>query len=1274
MAKKVAVPDEETSSEKPEKMIKKKRSKCCTCCLVFLIVMLVIFGAAFGVGWYFGDKYTQKYFGMSLSETFGVINDLYWTDDKDVVTRPYSAKDLDGFYAEIKRNVLLREDAPVDFDGALDRALDEYLKSEPDNGGAETSAADGANDGAGTGEGESESSVMDILVNMIADVMSRENVDIERLERYPSNEDEYIFNLNDKQLAAFLSTVLKSVIKHTADIDQLSSLVGNMDLSKLVALKQVRFVARSEDGESGSTVVATDAQVTLWLGLQDAAGQFIKKTLKDAGADWAGGIVAWLGDVVLPENIYITVSVPLLGDGNTEIMINDMNASERARAKKLINGILRLTGSGPDLDELVDEYVGKIRPYLEDAAAKMDFSQAGKGTLSLDLLSMVTEIASESMEGEKLTKSDFLYVMQALLSDKSKQLASLEPYRFDNRYIVDGNEIFAETAPTGGQKVNYERKFIEEIEKKYALRFDDGATLDDVLKSFGVSLDGSAVDTSTQGLINLVNADAFDALLNTDRSALTLDVTDRMLGAAFAGQMDGLMAGAGSGMENIDVTLDALTFVGRPGAMDSTHTYAMLAVEVDISSLVSDFGGDNALVGKLVNGLMPDSMLLTVLIDVTDNLAVGDVRGDAEFIVNSCENTDRALAAIEKLVPSLKLSEITDNIDKKLNDALDSMRKQLSVRLVPSTLSFDEDAGAWLGEQGKLALPDIFSIVSDLVFTGEDGEQAVSPDNIQAVIRDLNASSPVETNIDKEKGYSEFIDEVMDKYYFKQPDDPTAQIETFADLTTYMSGFDMNKFRLDGPDGLSRDNRSASELKPIMTGGQLGALIKESMGGNDTVQSYDIVRVDTGDDSISVTLSVDIGSLLASAPEIKRLIKSKTLYATASFRLDNILGSGTDADPYRYAVDFNIRTSATANGYMEQTTLDAMFAMIEFFASDFDMQAQMNEFGEILYNQMGSLQSGLESADGSGGTFFKFTPAGLEIDDFYTFLARKMRPSLLERQDFSADLLKSTLQGMYQKSTEPSEANANNYSVSDIIRNAPLAPIGTTKWTDTQAGAIFGTRYIDSEFNGFVKRVENISKDEGALVVAQTVVLAKDDASEKADAVRAWLNGKLRTSATDPDPVVRGSDYLVITFRMNMDSYLGGNGGADENAAMLFPTGIYITIVYKYDSAAKRFIVIPEKTASATDNTPPVIFNDLGAEQYEIMVELMGITPDSSDSDKVNIVSVVSESTKLLNNMLKSNVAGHEVTTDVTFCKSDPNETKSGMGYILVQTPTVSQP
>lgn len=1282
MAKKV-VADGEEKDENAHQRVKKKRSKCCTCCLIFCIVVLVLLIAAFGVGWYFGDKFTKQELGMSLGDTFGVLGDLYWTDDSDVVKRPFGNKDLDGFYSEIKRNILLKDDAEVDFDGALNDAIEKYLASDSQQDPVQAARADeGSTDGGGDGKSE----ITDIFVDMIVGVLNRDNIDIERLNAYneadPSS-DEYIFNLNDKQLAAFINSVLKNVLKNANKIDGMSDITDMVDVSKVVSLKQIRFKAKSEKTDSGESVVsASSADVTLWLGLQSAANQAIRNLLEDEGFGWAGGIVGWLGNVILPENIYLTLDIPLYGDGAAKIVINDMNASEQARANKLINGILGMTGNNKKLDDILADLVEKIKPFLTKATEKMDFSEAGKGTIAMDLLQTVAEMASENLEGEPLTKANFLYVLQALLSDKEKQLESLTPYRYDNWYTEGDKIVYRPTGGDPANKIDYEEAFINEIENKYAIDFGENKDLNSVLEMLGISLDGSNGNFGSTDLLDKVDGKRFKELLNVANvNSIKLNITDRMLGAALSKQTDKIMNGV-EGLENVKISLDALSFIRKSDPKKADHEYALLAVEADLSGMISTITDGNGLVGKLVTGLMPESILLTVTVDITRDRSV--TRDEAEFVINSCNNTDRVIETLEKLVPSLKFGEISAKISDTLNDMLDQMDSLLNLELKPSTYAPDAVEG-WVGDSGALVLPDIFSVVTDTVLVKEqpDGtkDSIVTADQLKNVIRDLNSPGVTPSDIPTD-GYSEFIAEVMSKYYFKATAEP---VKTFDDLTRYMSEFDSSKFEINGAKGLAHDMRpidsdvpGEEHLTPIMSGGQLGALIKEQMSGNSAVEDYDIISVTTGDNELGVTLAVDLGKLLVGAEQVRKLIDADKLYVTALFSLDDsdLNGDGTPEHPFGYKVSMRVNVEyENGTRAMDDDTFAAMMSIVEFFVPDFDIQKQMDEVGVILYEQMQNLNDSIASAaTADGGStvetpterkYFRFTERGLEIVDFYTFLMLKMKPSLLETSD--AETVKKTVQGLYAK--DAAAVNPDNFDVNDIIFNAPSGE----EWKDGSVSDVFGKPHLDSDFNSFLKDgVESIA-NEGEVTVEQTIILAKGDSGATAQAVRAWLNGKLKQNTADPDYITADNDYVAITFSMSMANYIGKdkdeNGDeipSDNIAAGLFPTEIYATVVFRYNGST--FTQVPE---NASADVPVLIFNNMSRNEYHVMVELMGATPDSSDEEKVNIVSITKKSADVLNGIKTFTVAGMTFSTDITFAAADNvPDGKHAVGQITITPKT----
>ncbi|MDE6029914.1 MAG: hypothetical protein K2F90_06325 [Clostridiales bacterium] len=1286
MAKKVAVPDESEIERNGGVKKKKKRNCCCTCCLVVIIIMLVLFLGAFITGWILGDKYTKKLFGLSMGDTLGVVGDLYWTDDSDVVTRPYTKKDLNGFYNEIKRNIFLKDDTEIDFQSALDAAIDKFLNDDGNgNAGdaapqlnASAAAAGGAD---GNQNNTNESDITDIFVNMIVGVLNREHIDVERLNRYP-DKDEYIFELNDKQLAAFVNTVLQSVLKKAVDMDSLKDISAMVRLDKVVGLKQIRFTAKSVKAAGGATEVkAASAEITVWLGLQSAANQAIKKFLYDAKQGWAGGLVGWLGDVILPENLYLTVSVPLYGEDNVaSIRINDMNSNERARANKLINGIIKLMNDGKEsktLDDVIDDFVGRIRPMLELAAEHMNFSEAGKGTIRVDLLEAVAKVASDSLpEGESLTKADFLYVLQALFSDKAEQLKSLEPFRYDNWYEVDGEIKYMPTGGSAENKVDYERLFIEQIEDKYALDLGESKNLNEVLEMLGISLDGNGGNMGSTDLLDRVNGTRFNALLNANINDIKLNVTDRMLGAAFSGQMDKLLAG-NENLKNMDLTLDALTFVKKSDPQKANHLYALLAVEVDVSGMLGEMTSDDETIGKLVKGLMPESILLTVTVDITRDQSV--TRDQAEFVINSCQNTDRVLDVLEKLVPDIKLCEVSDSISTTLNEMLDQMESKLAIRLAATTYEYNDDLNKWVGASGAIILPDIFTVVTDMVLVDERGNKIVTSEQLQHVIRDLN--NPADIAEVKPTGYGDFIADVFDKYYLTDPtklSEPQPAVTDFKGLTAYMQDFKVEKLRVQGKDGLAHDDRAMSALRPVMSENEVLALLKDNMGGKDAIQSYNIVKVDIGDDALSVTLSVELSSLLTDAQQVQKLITATELYATATFHTDRVIGDGTADNPYGYQVSLAIDVQRQGeNTVMDSDTYGAMLNIVKFFAADFDIESQVKEFGVILYEQMNNLN---ESIGGSAEhKLFTFTSSGLELTDFYTFLALKMEPDLIE-DGYTNEDLRTTLQGLY--GYDETAPNNRNFVVENITFNPPSEK-GSRRWTDdeitgdrtTGAGGLYGNTHADVDFNGFLKQGVETMASNGEVTVEQTMVLAKGDARDDVAEVRTWLNARLKLD--DGESVSVSYDYLAVTFSMTMGRFVGGDGKGTNDATALFPTKIYATVVYKYDSTAvtDKFTVV----GGISDVAPVLVFNDMESTQYEIMVRFMGANPadadtGASDDSKVNIKSIAKQGAEVLNGMthMEYEYGGMSGTLDTTIIFSATAANESGMGKIYISKPVPS--
>ena len=1240
MSKKVIPVDEgdgeSSQAEKSKIKPKKKRSKCCTCCLVFLIVLLVILAAAFGVGWYFGDMFTKSELDMSLADTLGVVSDLYWAKDKKVVTNPYSDADLDGFYTQIKKNILLKEDAEVDFSAALEKALGgitggnanasrKNIKDDPEGD-------DYYDDDNGNGEGESgsgDTSIMNAFVDMIAEVFTRENIDIERLKEYSPENDTYMFELHDKQLAAFINSVLRLLLE-SGSIEGLEELSKMVDLSKAVALKQIRFKAVSSQNEVGESVMtATTADITVWLGLQSTAGQALSYFATDNGYGWAAGPARFLCNVLLPKNIYATLTVPLQGEADAQITLNSMNERKRDRAYKLVNGIMALTGSG---DQTVQSLLGgiaeKITPVVEKAAGSIDFRPSAHGEIDLDLIGAMAELASKDM-ADPLQKSDFMYMLQAVLtSDADARLVQLRPYLYDKWYVDGDNKYEYDPADKSGKtQVNYEREFVKQIEDKYMVDFGEDATLSDVLKMLGVNVGGSSGDGASGGvgvddIIGQLNAQKFHASFDKPTSELRLRITDRMLAAALSGQMDSLM-GSDSSFSDLEIDLDALTFVKRKG---SNHTFALVAVQVNVSAMLGGVGGSGEMLGKLAANVLPDKILLSIYVDITQSLGAGESYEETSFMFNDYENTDRIISTLSKLIPDLDLASVSDGLGQTLRDMIHGLDEKMNIELVASTGTGDDTTN------GALVLPDIFTVITKTILVDDDGAPLVSAEDLKTVLRALDNTDGVEGK-DGEiaDDYSGFIADVVDTYYLRL--EPTEET-TFNDLVDFIAdgegeAFGAEKFRVkdEAPNSLVYDKRMASELCPVMSTAELGALIKSNMGTNESVKDFTLtdVRITARENSdaldLVIVMSASITKLLPG--DMSKLLTSEEIYVTVTVEDVNNPVDGS------YPVKLRINN-------MDEGTYNTMMTIARHFGADFDISAQTAEFGKILYDQIHSLESSV------GEGFVTFTEDGLRLKSFYSFLASKL--DLFDtdengnKVEVDPEYVKEALQGMYPHNANAEPNNPYNFVLGDIVQ-LPGA-------TEYDGGNVAGFSKYDKQFNGFFEQAMDLGGMDGVHAL-QTIALAANGAgesdSEKAAAIREWANKKIAGAPITPD-----KDFVLVTFSLEISK---SEDGDDNDATDEFlPEYIYATVAL-------------EKTrVNGKDRFEDCgqIFNNMGAEARKILLKMMNLSEDSSDDGKINIHSVIMTCLQALNG--GDGKAGIVDAYDITLSKSD--DISNGVGIL----------
>ncbi len=1225
MADKVVVqPDEERIAADVGK--KKKRSKCCTCLIVFAIVSIVLLAVVIGVGWFFGDKYSQKFFGMSLGDTLGVFGDLYWTDDDDVVSRKYSDKDIDGFYNELKRNVLLRSDVEIDVDAAILEVLNKYLS---DGGGdnAENNKADGGGDSSSETKPSTEDEksgtdiVMDVFADMLQNVYKSENIDIERLKAYDAeNNDTYIFELKDKQLAALCNTVLKAMLADAANIDFLSGVNEYIPLAKTVKLKQVKYVVQAVKDEQGNKTPQVAADITVWLGLQDAASSALDVVLKDAGFGWASGFVGWLGDVILPENVYVTVTVPLQDGAEPKINFNTMNAAERKRMYKLVNGVFKnIIRNDITVEGILNDFAGKIKPYLAEFSEHLDFSFAGSGTIGMDVIGMAANMLSKSeFKDDPLRKSDLMYMLQALLTTTpNERLHELEPYLYREWYAdaKGENAVYRyddKVDVTGKTKIDYGRELITAIENAYALDFGETTSVADALKLLGISFDGetqSSFDTSA--VLDKIDKVKLAASLDPSSEIKKLKITDRMLVSLLSEQLESMLKTGDSGLGNLSVELDALTFVRD--ALYEDHTFALAAVSVGIEDMLKNLG-DNKFI-ELLSGLLPEKILVSLQVDITLSLEAGDAYVPAQFMINNYERTQAVLDTIKKLVPDFDLAELTEKMENALRDTVGSLDELMGVELVRSDLAQTPVIS------GALVMPDIYTTVVKTVLTPENGDRGVvTNEELRSVLYELNKTDDFDDYAqsgDRTDGdLRGFIAEITDKYYLN----PSNELVTLQDLTDFITLGEQKdfgtKFRVAGTTVgvkyVAYDTRTIKEITPLMTGAQLGAIIKQEIDGMEDIKDlFSLLDVQIASDSIKITMSVDIAALL---PEtVEKLMTADAIYINVTVKLLQVYNGA-------YMVDYAINSmgdSDTAN----------LMKILDFLGDSFDVDAKTAEFGKILYEKMQSLRDSLGSDD-----LLRFTDGGIELASFYEFLSVKLdvlndNPAI-DNEKY-AQTVKNAVQGMFERPVDPvsgeyldeiyggaDESLIKNYRMSDFIFNAPQPDF------TLDIGALAGGgSWTDREFNAWFQAALQIN-DSSAL---QTAVLTAGDIRPKATSVREWVNGKMLDNPAD----ISG-DHVIVSFKMPMGKF-SDSADSQENtdtASGFLPQYMCATIAL-------------DKAAGTGEHAGKDVFvcmgtgiNNMSVEEYNLIVRLMGLSPESEDENKVNLKSMTKDCVNQINRLL----------------------------------------
>ena len=1137
-AKRVVV-DKNQGSKKDKTKKKKKKSCCLTCFLVFLITSIVLFAALVGVGCYVGNIYTTQYLGMSIGECFQVVGGLYSPKEKKIVTNAYDEeKDLDAFEAQLKHAVFLKEDTEIDYEEILELALSGLKKSENNAG----SRADGDVSDGEISSGDEESGEFDAITSFVAELFKKENIDFERLENYDeSKHSDYLMKISDKGVAAFINEILGIVLKGdtlkdlVADSDGANfdlSEYGIDDITQIVKLRQIildkqtrAVTITDEDGERhADTKEVTMLTATVQVKLIDAAKCVLDKFI---GKSILSSMALLAVRPILPNNLYLTVGIGLDYETDIVIKLNNIDDEKKlALTYKLLDNINK--DSDKSFKDTINETVREaLFPTIKSVTDFADLSKVKDGTLEVDLFATVidsTGINDDAEPGQEITSKELLSTLGGILgSDYKNAIDPVHTYKnqykstaSDTEYNEKYGTVYDPAVKDETKLVDYENECLNEIAEKYALNLDPDGTpgsgdeieFADLMAMFGVG------SSDTQPVLTDLIKDSKDKLselLGEKFENLRVVINDRMMGAILSATMDNILQD--NDFASYDLEVEQVIISTSTGAVN--RQFIEMGLSAGISSLFSEVDGSLA---SILSAFLPERIMLSVKLDITRGLGDGEyAKTEIKYNDLTAQRTENVLKVIGKFAGSLDIDNILEQIETPVRDMLNTMYETIgSVRF----------------EDSALVLPDIFTTISDMLFKDENGSAVATGEEIRDVLKGLDGSDD-EGFVESlgvsapAANYQHFADDIKGKYYIKGSEkaDTFDEIFNLVDIT----GFKSDRFDIDE---LQHDKRAAEELKPFISDGELAKIFADAIEGNAALPTgAEIVGIHVGTTGegrqyIRIAAKFKLDKL---GDDISSIIPIKDVYIVATSFVDKPQ-EGTN-DCYETTIAVNKMTPAE---------LGTLQRMLKHLNVDTDFDEIRNIIGENIFKQLNTLHTSL------GEDGFEFVDGGIELIDFYDFLAKATKVSA------DGETIKGAVQGLYER--KDSGDSDYNFTQSNIVGNT----LGTLDDREPQNNF--------EEFDILRGKARMSDKKFAALLAGQ---FNKNDVGElKELTIVSSLSGEEKTKkyydemkalgVTSPD----GKNYMRLVVDVELQKLLGDN---TSDIMTFLPTHTMITMYISLD-------------------------------------------------------------------------------------------------------------
>ncbi len=1170
--------------------------------IIFVLCASLVVGSF--VAW---DMYGKEPTGLTLPEAVRLLSDLY-KDGSDVVVNPYDPeKDLDAFYADLKRGLYLAEDCDITVDDIVSGVLSDLINNQNGENNGEESGENSdktlASGGSLIMSGEEAPEIGDndsVTGNKALDeLLESLEFDFSVLEGQSQDTlEKEMLELSDKELAAVINEALCSLssIDALKDVEEKYGVV----IKNILSVEQVII-------DQATVLEQQDVRVlvTIKINLRDAAKTALANNKEEILAqlgfelpDFAKNLVDAVPSL-LPEKLYFTASIfPNQQTWSARVLINNMEEKQEAAVNRLLDKFL----ATEDEDGNKVPFLQNINAKVYDVIMKIDellpvnFTPSGFETKPI-------EGVINMLGAENLTQGDFLALVRDVKLPTAEQLG------------VDGYTLEAQESAAN--------KFIdEEFCSKYYFNNDpvDGQTDKFITASNLFSkINSFSEDEETLKRIEIRErievVDDYD-----DGEQFRLQAN----GDTLAALLNGYLKNQEYEIENMtpwvmDVECPESVYTGK---VNSDFTLR-ITIELDLTSTIDSQLEGKESMKKLVKQLLPDSIY--VFLDYSQTVDInGNVTSTAEVDINKkgndlskqhFETLMKLLKAVEKGkesgeeggqtedVTNMTFEELQEELNQKISDAFKDIENKLG-----KEIQFLQSTG---NDNATVAiLPNIFEVLANnekLKYDPEiDGpmtvdeieqfnkEHAITGEEMYMILSATYKYDPSQnyaSNVRTEDGVSSFVSEIDNKYYIDvdRPEDDWSAANIQTMLSKIGEEYE-TRIRVKAAEGEHTTKTylltdESTDLNPFLNQYEFANIVNESGSLKNIMQIIPESRIE-------YIIIGNEGSGSSATPVIEMRIKGDISF-------DNL--SGEDATAWEqnkkystlFPVDIDvivrIQVLLDENGNISEYVptveineiADEQLDKMLFFVRRFSGQTSMGE-GEDKqdFSRKGleltiknKISSALNKMTAEGKVEMQFVEKSLEGEvtggiEFSTIFELAVNNIYTEAGDEgnkpSGEAMRSTIKGLHEGMGNYAYSNKDyEPDISDNPEDGNSTFTISLIGTEVTVEAQFLDAYMGKKVNG--DSFSNIiGGNPGDISFYQSYILpAYDNGSREeldySNSVRAeyeFLGEDISTSVS----------YMLMTLRVETANLFGEDNAAQAKDNRLIPSEIYVSALIALES------------------------------------------------------------------------------------------------------------